>query len=127
MRRLTLLPLLLILILALVACGGTKSPTTDAPSDGSGLNTVYSVSTTGDPKPSDPAASTRPQPTPAPTGGLTVENVQFKKAENGNVTFTAQVVNLGSEESRVEKVVLELFDASGQRLSRVSFSEPGLP
>ena len=127
MRRLSLPALILALALTLAACGGTKSPTTDAPTDGSGLNTVFSLSTTGDPQPSDPAASARPQPTAEPTGGLSVENVQYKKAENGNVTFTAQVVNLGTAESRVQKVVFELFDASGQRLSRVSFSEPGLP
>ncbi len=127
MRRLTLPPLLLLLIFALVACGGTKAPATDAPTDGNGLNTVFSIGTTGDPKPIDPAATPRPQPTAAPTGGLAVENLQYQKGENGDTTFTAQVINLGTEEARVAKVVLELYDATGQRLSRVSFSEPGLP
>lgn len=128
MRRLTLLPAVLLLSLALAACGGTKSATPEATTpDNGGLNTVFSLSTTGDPKPPDPAATPRAEPTVAPAKGLSVENVQFKKNDNGSVTFTAQVLNLGSEESRVQKVVVELYDASGQRVAQVSFTEPALP
>jgi hypothetical protein len=75
----------------------------------------------------DPNETPAPTQTPPPSLGLTVENVQYKAQGNGSVTFSAQVVNLGTEEVHVSKVVIELFDASGGRLTRMSFSSPGLP
>lgn len=125
MRRLALPALLLALALALVACGGTRTaqPT---PPPGVSDTSVWSMSATGGPS-ADASVAPRPTATAAPTRGLTVENLQVKQEQNGQVTFTAQVLNLGTEESRVAKVVIELFDASGERVSRVSFASPGLP
>ena len=56
-----------------------------------------------------------------------MQNIEYTSQENGNVTFTAQVMNLGTEELRVAQVVVELYDAAGERMGRISFSEPGLP
>jgi hypothetical protein len=53
--------------------------------------------------------------------------VQYKAQGNGSVTFSGQVANLGNEEVRIAKVIIELYDASGQRISRLSFSNPALP
>jgi hypothetical protein len=128
MRRLSLLPLVLLLALALVACGGTKSPT--APGDTSGDNNgepIVISAAVGGPNTADPNATPQPQPTALPTLGVTIENVQYKAQGNGSVTFSAQVANLGTEEVRVTKVIIELFDANGERITRMSFSSPALP
>lgn len=126
MRRLALLPLILILVAALAACGGTKAPASDAPAtNGGGDGNVPISQAVGDPLPA--GASAPPRPTEQPALGLVVQNVEYKAQGNGNVTFTAQVLNLGTQEVRATKVVLELYDAAGQRITRMSFSEPGLP
>jgi hypothetical protein len=128
MRRLSLLPLILVLALALVACGGSKSPaTTGGETSGEDRETVVLNSVVGGPDNADPAATAPPQPTALPTLGVTVENVQYQAEGNGSVTFSAQVANLGSEEVRVMKVIIDLYDANGERITRMSFSNPALP
>lgn len=123
MRRLSLLPLILALALALVACGGSKAPTPGA--DDTGTTVLGSV--VGGPNTADPARTPPPQPTALPTLGVSIENVQYKAQGNGSVTFSAQVANLGSQEVRVSKVIIELYDAAGEMITRMSFSNPALP
>ena len=65
-----------------------------------------------------------PTQTPPQSLGLTVENVQTRR--RGTASVTAQVANLGTEEMRVAKVVIDLYDANGGRVTRMPFS-PGLP
>ena len=123
MRRLFLLPLLLMFALALSACGGNASPANGGETGGDGPVVISAA--VGDPLPAD--ASAPPQPTALPTLGLTIENVQYEALGNGNVNFTAQVINAGTEQAQPTKVVIDLYDATGVRITRMSFSSPGLP
>jgi hypothetical protein len=127
MRRLSLLPLVLALALALVACGGSKSPTPGGDSSGDDGSTVVLSSVVGGPSSPDPAATVPPEPTALPTLGVTIANVQYTAQGNGSVTFSGQVANLGTEEVHVSKVIVDLYDANGGRITRMSFSNPALP
>ena len=125
MHRLPQLCAVLALTLTLAACGGTKSPTSDAPGDSGAV--VFSLGAAGG-APSDQPEAATAVPTPPQSTGLRLDDLTYARVgTNGNVTFQGVVVNSGVAEAQIVKISVDLYDGSGRRISRVSFSNPSLP
>lgn len=126
MRRLfPVLPLLL--MLALVACGGTK-PQNAVETDQNSRILVAGSGTGAAAQPAGAASAPAPEDTPADAAqGLTVEEVRYTASGDGGLTVSGKVVNRGQGEASTTRIAVDLMDASGQRVARASFYNLQLP
>ena len=124
MQRLILTLFGLTLSLVLVACGSSTSPAGTTPGDSSAV--VVSGGASGGP-PEEPLVATAvPEPTAA--GALRLDELTHtRNGGNGNVTFAGLVVNGGEAEIQIQAITIELYDATGQRISRITFANPAPP
>lgn len=124
MRRLPLLLASAALALTLTACGGAKAPTSNQP--GNGSQVIFSTGASGVATSDQPSVATN-APATIETAGLRLDDLAFTPVDpSGVTTFSGVVINGGAGEAQVARIVIELYDGAGQRVSRVSFSNPPL-
>lgn len=125
MRRFIAIPTLF-LLLTLAACGGT---TITPAANGGGTNTFVISSATGGP--GIPAAASTETPSevtltlPAaapPVDGLAMNDVAFAPASDGTLKVTGKVVNQGTTQANVTRIVIQLVSDSGEIVAQSSTS-----
>ena len=125
MRRLLIL-LTPLLLLALVACGGTKPNAADPASNRPGDRVLAAASGTFDPNAPPQPAEVVEVPENA-AQGLAVEGVQYANARGGGLTVSGTVANRGAQGAKVTNISVELLDASGKLVQKWSLYNPNLP
>jgi hypothetical protein len=116
--------LTLLLPLALAACGG-KQPAASSPSGGASAPLVLAAAAGG----TAPQGSAAPAAAAAPAGGqvLVMEGATPTLGSDGSLTVAGKILNTSEGEARATTIVLELLDASGQRVARTTFANLALP